>query len=63
MLDLGDGIGAARAGRILDIVRIVGYEIAMRRLLDAKPIVEVDAEPRTSPQPAPAPATSRASTA
>jgi transcriptional regulator with XRE-family HTH domain len=55
LLDLGHGLGPARAARILDIVRIVGYEIAMRRLLDAKPIVEVDAEPRTSPQAAPAP--------
>src|SRR3954453_10318343 len=41
VLDLAHGIGPARAARILDIVRIVGYEIAMRRLLDAKPIVEV----------------------
>src|SRR4051794_30244627 len=57
LLDLahGIGIGAARAARILDIVRIVGYEVAMRRLLDAKPIVEVDAEPP--------PATGRASSA
>src|SRR5438105_6342288 len=31
LLDLAHGIGAARAARILDIVRIVGYEIAMRR--------------------------------
>src|SRR3954447_15899927 len=49
VLDLGHGIGPARAARILDIVRIVGYDIAMRRLLDAKPVVEVDAEPRTTP--------------
>jgi transcriptional regulator with XRE-family HTH domain len=55
VLDLAHGIGPARAARILDIVRIVGYEIAMRRLLDAKPIVEIDAEPRPGPVPAPAP--------
>ena len=30
-------------------IRIVGYDVAMRRLLDAKPVVEVDAEPRTTP--------------
>ena len=34
-------------------LRIVGYEVAMRRLLDAKPIVEVDPEPRTAPGSAP----------
>jgi transcriptional regulator with XRE-family HTH domain len=62
LLDLGHGIGAARATRILDIVRIVGYEIAMRRLLDAKPIVEVDNE-RPSPLPATAPVPGRASSA
>jgi transcriptional regulator with XRE-family HTH domain len=59
VLDLAHGIGASRAARILDIVRIVGYEAAMRRLLDARPIVEVDAEPRpqTQAQNKPVPAT------
>jgi transcriptional regulator with XRE-family HTH domain len=52
VLDLAHGIGCARAARVLDIVRIVGYEIAMRRLLDAKPIVEVDPESRPNPVPA-----------
>jgi transcriptional regulator with XRE-family HTH domain len=61
VLDLAHGIGSSRAARILDIVRIIGYEVAMRRLLDAKPIVEVDAEPR--PGSAQAPATGRASSA
>ena len=55
VLDLAHGIGSARAARILDIVRIVGYEIAMRRLLEARPIVEVDPEPRPSTVPASAP--------
>src|SRR3954463_2475646 len=31
VLDLAHGIGSSRAARVLDIVRIVGYEIAMRR--------------------------------
>jgi transcriptional regulator with XRE-family HTH domain len=62
LLDLGNGVGAADAARILHIVRIVGYEIAMRRLLDAKPIVELDAESRTT-SPQPAPAAGRASSA
>jgi len=61
VLDLAHGIGSSRAARILDIVRIVGYEVAMRRLLDAKPIVEVDAEAR--PDTVPAPASGRASSA
>jgi transcriptional regulator with XRE-family HTH domain len=64
VLDLAHGIGSTRAARVLDITRIIGYEIAMRRLLDAKPIVEVDpdARPGTTPVPA-APAASRASSA
>ena len=62
LLELAHGVGTARAARILDIVRIVGYEIAMRRLLDAKPIVEVDAEARPTPLPVPA-APARASSA
>jgi transcriptional regulator with XRE-family HTH domain len=63
VLDLAHGIGPARAGRILDIVRIVGYEAAMRRLLDAKPIVEVDPESRAHPGPTSAPAGGRAGSA
>lgn len=69
LLELGQAIGVSRAVRILDIVRIVGYEVSMRRLLDAKPIVEVDAEPPPRPSPAtaapanPTPAPSRANTA
>jgi transcriptional regulator with XRE-family HTH domain len=46
VLDLAHEIGPGRAARILDNVRFLGYEIAMRRLLDAKPIVEVDTEVR-----------------
>ena len=52
VLDLAHGIGSARAVRILDIVRYLGCDIAMPRLLDAKPIVEVGDEARTA---APAP--------
>jgi transcriptional regulator with XRE-family HTH domain len=46
VLDLAHEINLGRAARILDNVRFLGYEIAMRRLLDAKPIVEVDTEAR-----------------
>lgn len=40
LLALAHAIGPARAARVLDIIRIVGYDVAMRRLLDAKPLVE-----------------------
>jgi transcriptional regulator with XRE-family HTH domain len=61
LLDLAHGIGTARVTRIVENVRLLGYEVAMRRLLDAKPVIEVDAEPRPS-APAAAPVT-RASSA
>src|SRR5690242_9962568 len=64
VLALAHGIGPSRATRVLDIVRIIGYEVAMRRLLDAKPIVEVDPEARPVPVPTPAATpTGRASSA
>ncbi|MGE5756733.1 MAG: helix-turn-helix domain-containing protein [Planctomycetaceae bacterium] len=57
VLDLAHGIGCARAVRILDIVRYLGCDIAMHRLLDAKPIVEVDDEARAAtPAPRASPA-------
>jgi transcriptional regulator with XRE-family HTH domain len=49
MLDLAHGIGCARALRILDIVRYLGCDIAMHRLLGAKPIIEVGDEVRAAP--------------
>src|SRR5947209_5232894 len=61
ILELSHEIGCARAIRILDIVRYLGCDIAMHRLLDAKPIIEVGAEVRTGAPPvsssAPIPAT------
>jgi transcriptional regulator with XRE-family HTH domain len=61
LLDLAHGIGTSRVTRIVENVRLLGYEIAMRRLLDAKPVVEVDTDARPS-TPA-APPASRASSA
>ena len=52
-LDLAHGIGLGRASRILEIVRIVGYELAMHRLLGAKPVIEKDADDRVTAVPAP----------
>jgi transcriptional regulator with XRE-family HTH domain len=63
VLALAHGIGTNRAARVLDIVRIVGYDGAMRRLLDARPIVEADPEARPGPVPAPAPPPGRAGSA
>jgi|GEM_PF-841362 len=37
ILELAHAIGCSRATRVLENIRIVGYEAAMRRLLDAKP--------------------------
>jgi transcriptional regulator with XRE-family HTH domain len=37
ILALAHGIGCSRASRILENIRIIGYEAAMRRLLDARP--------------------------
>jgi transcriptional regulator with XRE-family HTH domain len=63
LLDLAHGIGTARAARFLEIVRIVGYEIAMRRLLEAKPLVEVETDVSARPVAASSPAAGRASSA
>src|ERR1700761_2934134 len=44
VLDLAVAIGLTRASRILENIRIIGYESAMRRLLDAKTNAESDEE-------------------
>ncbi|WP_422926984.1 helix-turn-helix domain-containing protein [Singulisphaera sp. PoT] len=51
VLELARGIGCSRAVRILENIRIVGYEVAMRRLLDAKPSVEPEEVSRPAPTP------------
>jgi transcriptional regulator with XRE-family HTH domain len=48
VLDLAHAIGCSRAARVLENIRIVGYELAMRRLLDARPAPEVDEPGRIS---------------
>lgn len=52
LLDLARAVGAGRAARILENVRIMGYESAMRRLLlEAKPVIEVgEGSPRPPAQ-------------
>lgn len=46
ILDLAHAIGCARAARVLENIRIVGYEVAMRRLLAARPVQESDENER-----------------
>ena len=58
-LALAHGIGLTRASRILEIVRFVGYAIAMHRLLDAKPIIEKDDDDHAAAPPIRAPPRAR----
>src|SRR5215216_756359 len=56
VLVLAHAIGCSRAVRVLENIRIVGYEVAMRRLLDAKPMAEPDDSNRpnaSGPPPSP----------
>ncbi len=41
ILDLAHAIGCSRAMQILENIRIMGYEEAMNRLLNAKPVIQV----------------------
>jgi transcriptional regulator with XRE-family HTH domain len=42
LLDLAQQIGMSRTILLLENIRYVGYELAMQRLLMAKPVVELD---------------------
>ncbi|MDR3638283.1 MAG: helix-turn-helix domain-containing protein [Isosphaeraceae bacterium] len=59
VLDLARGIGLTKASRVLENIRIIGYETAMRRLLEARSAiavaapVEPDEEVRQQHMPAP----------
>jgi transcriptional regulator with XRE-family HTH domain len=63
ILDLAHSIGFSQSARVLENVRIVGYELGMRRLLDAKPIIERDDGARSVPAPIPTVAPARANSA
>ena len=57
-------IGTREAAQLLEIARFVGYETAMRRLLDAKPTIEIPTDAtRVTPVAAPAPPQVRANSA
>jgi transcriptional regulator with XRE-family HTH domain len=49
MLSTARDIGTREAAQLLEIARFVGYETAMRRLLDAKPTIEVPEPSRAAP--------------
>jgi transcriptional regulator with XRE-family HTH domain len=55
ILDLAHRIGISRGALLLENISFIGYEMAMQRLLSAKPVVEVDVpeEARAAPVTAP----------
>ena len=55
-------LGLIQASHLLETTRLIGYEMAMKRLIDAKPTVSTLAEP-ARPAIAPIPPTSRVGTA
>ena len=55
-------LGLMQASHLLETTRLIGYEMAMKRLIDAKPTVSTIAEP-ARPAVAAIPATSRVGTA
>jgi transcriptional regulator with XRE-family HTH domain len=50
LLDLSQRLGMTRAVLLLENIRVIGYEMAMQRLLGAKPVIEID--PIDEPRPA-----------
>ena len=58
VLGLAQDLGLRQARRILETVCELGYDVAMRRLLDMRPLIEVGDPPRpisTDPIPSPLP--------
>jgi transcriptional regulator with XRE-family HTH domain len=70
VLNLTQKVGAAEVVAILEIVRFLGYDVAMSRLIGAKPIIEIDKEsmgelraaPVLTAPPVPAPARANSAT-
>jgi transcriptional regulator with XRE-family HTH domain len=56
ILNLVQKIGAPEVLAILENVRFLGYEVAMSRLIGAKPIIEIDKDATELRSPAPLPA-------
>jgi transcriptional regulator with XRE-family HTH domain len=53
ILGLAQKIGSAEVLAILENVRFLGYEVAMSRLIGARPIIEIDHEATEARAPAP----------
>ena len=55
LLDVARRVGHARAVLLLENISFIGYELAMQRLLGARPVVEIDLadEPRAASAPGP----------
>jgi transcriptional regulator with XRE-family HTH domain len=56
VLNLVQKIGGSEVLAILENVRFLGYEVAMSRLIGAKPIIEIDKDSTEHRAPAPIPA-------
>jgi transcriptional regulator with XRE-family HTH domain len=52
LLALAQRVGCSEVLTILENVRFLGYELAMSRLIGAKPIIEIDSEPSDHHTPA-----------
>ncbi len=63
VMELAGELGMRQARRILETVSDLGYEIAIRRLLEMQPLIEVGDPPRTAAQSPPAAPERRASSA
>jgi transcriptional regulator with XRE-family HTH domain len=55
ILNLVQKIGGSEVLAILENVRFLGYEVAMSRLIGAKPIIEIEKDPTELRAPAPLP--------
>jgi transcriptional regulator with XRE-family HTH domain len=49
LLDLAQRVGQARAILLLENISFIGYDMAMQRLLGAKPVIEIDLGDETRP--------------
>lgn len=52
LLDLGHRVGLARGILLLENISFIGYEMAMQRLLSARPVIEIDPSEESRPAPA-----------
>jgi transcriptional regulator with XRE-family HTH domain len=63
LLALARELGMREAAHLLEVAKFIGYGVAMRRLLDAKPTIEAAESPATGRTGAPGASVARATTA